>query len=253
MQVRDRVTELLVETLARALALPGEHRLFRSGKLDGLFPSRGGVSGESAQRAMRDGLLERTRTETKGKTEIEWVRIAPRGVEFLHEHESPTSALHALRATLRSNHDAIPIWLDDMRKILQQAESRLAADAAVWQQRLLALEQRVGDTLRRLEAAGPLVPAEVLEAHPWAIDALNHLDRRRQCGAPDDCSLPELFDAVAGHHPTLQLADFHAGLRRLHQRRALRLRPAKAPEEISRPEFALIDLDEMGVCYYAVR
>ena len=36
----DKVTDLLVEVLKQGLAGPGEHRLFRSGKLDGLFPVR---------------------------------------------------------------------------------------------------------------------------------------------------------------------------------------------------------------------
>ena len=251
MEPRDRVTELLVETLAQALAVPGEHRLFRSGKLDGLFPGRIGVSPEAAARAMREGLLERVRLETKGKTEIEWVRIAPAGVEFLHAHESPVQALHALRTVLRTNAAAVPLWLDGMRAVLREMETRLTADASAWQQRLSALEQRVADTLRRLEAAAPLVPPEILQAHPWTVDALNYLDRRRSAGATHDCALPELFAAVVANHPRLDLAEFHEGLRQLHRRRALRLKPAEREEEMNRPEFALVE--EACVCWYAVR
>ena len=64
MEPRDRVTELLVETLAAALARPGEHRLYRSGKLEGLFPNRNAVAVEGAGRATqlgeecREGLRE---------------------------------------------------------------------------------------------------------------------------------------------------------------------------------------------------
>ncbi len=251
MEPRDRVTELLVETLAQAVAMPGEHRLFRSGKLDGLFPARTGHSGEAADRAMREGLLQRVRLETKGKTEIEWVTIAPPGVEFLHQQQSPVQALHALRATLRANHDALPLWLEDLRTTLRQLESRLSAEADAARQRLAALEQRVGETLQRLEAAAPMVSPDVLQSTPWAVDALNYLDRRRTAGAVNDCPLPELFSAVVTHRPGLGLAEFHEGLRRLHRRRALRLRPAQTNEEITRPEFAL--LEDALVCYYAVR
>jgi hypothetical protein len=258
MEPRDRVTELLIETLARALAVSGEHRLFRSGKLDGLFPSRSGPSAEAADRAMRTGLLERARVETKGRTEIEWVCITPAGVEFLHQHESPVSALHRVQASLHANQEAIPCWLESMQRILQEMQTRLSAEAASWQQRLAGLEQRLADTLRRLEAASPLVPPEVLATHPWTLDALNYLDRRRTCmnsargeGQADDCPLPELFDAVRAHHPALTLADFREGLLRLHQRRALRLRPAQPPEVVTRPEFALYD--ELGPYYYAMR
>jgi hypothetical protein len=251
MEPRDRVTEHLVETLAQAVAVPGEHRLFRSGKLDGLFPGRTGHAAEAASRAMREGLLQRVRLETKGKTEIEWVAVTPAGVEFLHRQQSPVEALLSLRAVLLANQEAIPLWLEDMRSTLRQLEAKLTADADAAQRRLAALEQRVGGTLQRLEAASPLVPPDVLQSTPWAVDALNYLDRRRNAGASHDCPLPELFSAVVTNRPALGLSEFHEGLRRLHRRRALRLRPAETPDEITRPEFAL--LEEASVCYYAVR
>jgi hypothetical protein len=191
------------------------------------------------------------RLETKGKTEIEWVGVTPAGIEFLHEHESPVQALHAVRSALRADQEAIPAWLAEMRATLRALESRLTAEADEARQRLCALEKRIGDTLGRLEAASPLVPPEVLQAMPWAIDALNYLDRRRSAGAAHDCPLPELFTAVVTNRPTLALAEFHEGLRRLHRRRAIRLRSAEKDEEMSRPEFAL--LEEARVCYYAVR
>ena len=64
---KDRVTEALLEALRLALCTPGEQRLYKSGKLDGLFPGRAGVNGEAAARTLREGLLEVTRTETRGK------------------------------------------------------------------------------------------------------------------------------------------------------------------------------------------
>jgi hypothetical protein len=83
------------------------------------------------------------------------------------------------------------------------------------------------------------------------VDALNYLDRRRSAGAAGDCPLPELFAAVASHHPQLGLPEFHEGLRQLDQRRAVRLRPANSDEEVTRAEYAL--LAGTSVCYYAVR
>ena len=251
MDATDRVNELLVETLSQALAVPGEHRLFRAGKLEGLFPGKGAASVEAAEFAMREGLFQRVRIETRGKTEIEWVRIAPKGVEFLHAHESPVHALHEMRATLRANQLAIPVWLDAMRSGLRDLEARLGTDAERWLERLNAMDRRIGDTLRRLEAAAPLVPADVLESHPWAIDALNYLDRRAGVGATDACPLPELFAAVAGHHATLSLSGFHEGLRGLRKRRAVLLMPADDPATMTRPEFAMLDAG--GVFYLARR
>jgi hypothetical protein len=231
--------ELLVEVLRQALVGPAEQRLYRSGKLEGLFPSRSGANGLTAQAALRQGLLELVRTETKGKTAIDWVRITPRGVEYLHEHESPVCALRDLQTALRAGRNALPAWLNEMRAGLHALEARLEADAARWDRQLEALETRVGESLRRVEAAGPLLPPEVIRDYPWAIDALNYLDRRRLGGATGECSLPELFAAVRLHHAELSIPVFHDGLRKMHERRALRLRPPGTPEEVSQPEYAL--------------
>lgn len=251
MEMKDRQSDLLLEVLKQALASPGEHRLFRAGKLVGLFPGRTGPSVQAAERALREELLRRTRTEVRGKSEIEWVEITPQGVDFLHRHESPTQALHDLRAALRSNQQSLPVWLAEMTRHLRDLEARLTTEAAQWRVRLESMEQRLNDTLRRLESASPLVPPEVLAGHPWAMDALNYLDRRRAGGGVGGCPLPELFAAVKPLHGDLSLASFHDGLRRLHQRRAIELRPVDDPTSMRQPEFAMLDGD--AVYYLALR
>ena len=70
---------LLLDALRRAVADPGDHRLFRAGKLPGLFPSRAGPSADAAKQAVATGLLEVVRTEAKGKLIAEWVRATPAG------------------------------------------------------------------------------------------------------------------------------------------------------------------------------
>jgi hypothetical protein len=169
----------------------------------------------------------------------------------LHEHESPVHALHELRDALRANQQAVPVWLADMRAGLRALDDRVAADAQKWTQRLEALTRRVEETLKRIDATLPLVPAEVAEAVPWGIDALNYLDRRRNGGAPDDCPLPELFAALVHQHPGLSVTAFHEGLRRLHQRHLLRLQPADGAGDLPQPEYALLDGGK--VLYYAAR
>jgi len=252
-----RVEQSLVEALRQALAEPGEQRLYRSGKLIGLFPSRTGAHGSAAEQAVREGMLEIVRTETKGKSVIEWVRLMPRGVEFLHEHESPFFALQELRATLALNQQSVPAWLVEMRGALQAMDERLAADARKWLERLDTLTRRVDETLRRLEQSAPLLPPEIAESHPWAIDALNYLDRRRLAAGPAAngdgclCPLPELFAALARPHPGLSVHDFHEGLRRLHDRRLIQLQPAASLADLPQPEYAL--LEGAAVLYYAAR
>lgn len=234
----DKQTEILVGALRQALGRSEEQRLYRAGKLEGLFPGRTGPAGDAAQQALREGLIEIVRTETKGKVAIDWARPTPAGVEFLHRHESPVRALHDLRETLQANQQAIPLWLEGLHGDLRQLGEAVASSAARWVEKLEELTRRVDDALRRIEAAAPLVPKELLDGLPWSVDAVNYLDRRRNGGAPDACPLPELFAALVAPHPGLTIGGFHDGLRRLHERRVVRLQPATG--EVVRPEFALL-------------
>jgi hypothetical protein len=246
------VSETLLAALKRALLDPGgEHRLVKAGKLDGLFPGRNGPAGEAAAQALRDGLVEITCTKVKGKTSHDFVRLTARGVDFVHEHESPVHALHELREALRSNQRAIPQWLDDMRGALAALEQRLAADAQKWLQRIDALSRTVDVALKKIESATPPMPAELPAALPWVIDAVNYLDRRQTGGAEGACPFPELFHALVRQHADLSIAAFHEGLRRLNERRVVRLSPAPSPTDLTRPEFALLDRGEL--LYFAAR
>src|SRR4051812_46694180 len=88
-----KVQAALLDGLKTALLGSHEERLYRGGKLPGLFSSRFGATGEAARQALRDGLLEVVRSEVKGKLTINWVRITPEGVDSLHRHESPRAVL----------------------------------------------------------------------------------------------------------------------------------------------------------------
>ncbi len=246
----DKKTQALVEALKRAAAGPAEQRLFRSGKLDGLFPGRGGTNAGAAARAVADGLLEVVRTETKGKTAVEWVRLAPRGVDFLHEHESPVQALRDLRDALRATAEGVPLWLEEMRQKLRALDERLAEDARTWGQALDGLRRRVEEALGRLESLAPRLPDGVVSAYPWAPAALEYLGRRENGGVPGGCPLPELFAALESRHAGLSLSAFHEGLRRMFAQGALRLLPV-AEGDLAQPEYAL--LDGSSVLYFATR
>jgi len=244
----DRITEAVLSALKQAMAGPGEQRLFRSGKIAGLFPSKGGVNAEAAARALREGLLEMVRTEAKGKTVIEWVRLTPRGVNLVHESESSVQVLRELRAELRTNRDGIPAWLARVRQDLLDAGDRVTEEVRKFAQRIEVLAARVDEALQRAQAAEPAVSDGLAQAIPWAADALAYLDRR----PPGDCPLPELFAAVRERHTDLSLMAYQEGLRRLYDRRLLRLKPFAAPaDEMPQPEHAL--LDGSAVFYYAAR
>ena len=93
----EKRTELILDALKPAIAAPGEHRLFRSGKLGGLFASKHGPSAEAAKAALTEGLLDITRTETRGKFLVEWARITSRGIAFVDKHDTPKATLRELK------------------------------------------------------------------------------------------------------------------------------------------------------------
>lgn len=248
----DKITDALVQALKEALAEPGEHRLFRSGKLAGLFPSRSGANAEAAARALRDGLLEVARTETKGKTAVEWVRLTPGGVEFLGAHESPRRAVEQLRAVLQAAREGLPAWQQEVRAELKALADHLAQETERFGRRLEALGRQAEAALARLEQEQAQLPDGVARSVPWAGDALGYLESRRTGGAAGECPLPELFAALQRQHADLSVTAFHEGLRRLQEGRAVRLLPFAAPAvELPQPEFALYD--RAAVFYYVAR
>ena len=248
----DRVEYTVLEALKRALAEPGEQRLYRSGKLPGLFATRTGANAAAAHRAVSEGLLEVVRTEEKGKLTVEWARLTPAGVSFLHAHEAPRAVLEELHAALQTTKAGVPVWLDGMRQEVHALSDRLAVEMDKLMHRLDALSQRVEEALRRTDADVPALADGVARVVPWAADVILHLDRRRQSGAAGDCPLPELFAALRHRRPDVTLSEFHDGLRRLDDLHAISLRPfAGRPEELTEPEYAL--LDGANVLYYATR
>jgi hypothetical protein len=232
-----RHTELLLDALKSALGRPGEHRLFRSGKLPGLFPSKAGTSAEAALFALRDGLLETVRTETRGRLVTEWVKATPKGVAFVHDNDSPKSVLKELKALLDTTRAGLPAWMVEARTDLASLSARFEERAAVVLERLDDLAARVEAALRRAEANPPRIAEPVGKVIPWAVEALEYIDRRATGGAAGECPLPELFHAVRARFPELTLPAFHDGLRRLYDVRAVRLTPMA---EMTEPEYAIV-------------
>jgi hypothetical protein len=235
----DKAIDTLTAALRQALAAPGEQRLFRSGKLPGLFPGRTQAIAEAAARALRDGLLEVVRSEVKGRTTLEWVRITPQGVRFLHDHESPVRAMDELRGVLQGTQEGIPAWLAEIRKHLEDLTTHMTQEVQAIARRLEVLSQRVAEALERCVPSK--LPEEVLQAVPWGQEALDYLNQRRGSGLRAPCPLPELFLAVKTPSRELTLADFHAGLRRLSDRGILRLLGHDNSNGLPEPEHALLE------------
>ncbi|MCI0638171.1 MAG: hypothetical protein L0Y72_25045 [Gemmataceae bacterium] len=246
----DKVTEILVEAL-RLGAEGGEQRLYRTGKVPGLFAARNSLTAEIAARALDDGLLETVRTETKGKTTTEWVRVTSKGVAYLLEHDSPVKVLDELRGLLQANQDGIPNWIADSQRQLAELSQRLTGEVETMGRRLESLAGRVMEALKRIDHLQSPLPEGIAGALPWAHAAVEYLDKRQRSGLPERCPLPDLFAHLKDKETGLSIADFHSGLRRLHDRGRVRLLPHDGVEGPPEPEFAL--LDGAAVFYFAAR
>lgn len=248
----DRDHEVLIQALQTALAHGTDVRLYRSGKFPGLFPSRSGAAAEAATRAVRDGLVEITRTEIKGKASTEWVKLTPKGVEFLHAQTTPLGVLKELRRELASAREGAPTFLAGIQAEWQASAQRMHEQVQRAVQRLDALADRVEEALRRADILGVPLPNGVARTVPWGQTALDYLDQRFEAGAPENCPLPELFTAVRNQFPELSLSDFQDGVRRLHDHHALRLKAFPEPPDcLPEPEHALVE--GAAVLYFATK
>jgi hypothetical protein len=247
----DKAQEILLEALRHGSGASGELRLYRSGKFPGLLPSRTSLHAEAAAQALRDGLIEIVRTETKGKTVTEWVRVTPKGVQFVLDRESPVRAMDELQALLKLNEQGFPGWVEELRYRIDEVGQRFVEEVETLRQRFDHLVGRVHEALKRADKYGPPPAAGAAGAIPWAHDAVEYLERRQASALGGECTLPELFGHLTHKGTELTLRDFHLGLRRLHDRGAVRLLPHEGPDGPSEPEYAL--LDGSLVYWYAAR
>jgi DNA-binding PadR family transcriptional regulator len=239
----DSVGSILLEALRAAAAQPGELRLYRSGKLPGLFPARTTAHAEAATQAVRDGLIEIARTEARGKTTIEYVRVTPRGVDFVLQRDSPARAMDELRDSLALNAEGMPAWIAELRKEFDTLNQRVADEMTRIGQRLDRLAQHVENVLQKAQDERQTAPA------PWTQTALDYLGGRRGMTGQPSCPLPELFGALGARHFDLSIKEFHTGLRRMQADGLLRLLPHIGDGGPPEPEYALPD--DGSVLYYA--
>ncbi|MSQ93528.1 MAG: hypothetical protein EXR98_03110 [Gemmataceae bacterium] len=241
----DRRTLALLDALKLGAMERGEVRLYRRGKLPGMFGQRTRLNADIADQAVKDGLLEMARVETVGKVAVEWVRVTQKGLAFLVDNESPVRALTELSEALALNQQGLPSWAAQMHARIEQLATNFDAEVGAMRNRLEQLSQRVVAAIERLESAW-VVPD--LPATPWAGATIDYLERRRQVGLGTRCPLADLFSAVREKHAELTIKDFHAGLRRMQETKAITLLPSTGNGDTPGAEYAM--LDGTAVYYY---
>jgi hypothetical protein len=222
--------EILLDALKIALSQAGEHRLFRAGRLNGLFPSKHGESGDAAREALSAGLLDHVRTETRGKFFFEWVKSTAKTAGFVAIHDSPKAILRELNDVLGETRAGVPIWLDQAKTELRTLSNQFESRATAMLSRLDSLTLRIDDALRRADAQLPERMGS--QAVRWSELVLKHLDTRRDSGSAE-CPLSELFQVIAMSNPELTVTEFIDGIKRLADVKALTLTRGQDDPEFS--------------------
>jgi len=231
----DKSTPLVLEALGRAAADPEGLPLHGGKSAPGLFAGSPAAK-QAAQRCKDEGLLRSVRTETRGKTAVEFCAITQKGLTFLLSQVSPKQVLEDFIRTL----DARRGQIDQLRDVAS----------------------RIRESLDGLHATATIVLSKIATPAPVGLESSRngsesfsnlitaHLARWHESGQSGDRPLPELFRQVKQASPQLTIGDFHDVLRKLHEHERIYLHPWTGPlHELPEPAIALMIGHE--IAYYA--
>jgi hypothetical protein len=231
----DKSTPLILEALSRAAGEAEGMPLHGGKSVPGLF-STTPAGKQAAQRSKEEGLLRVVRTETKARTLIEFCAITEKGLAYLLDQVNPKRVVEEFVRALENRQAQISDLLDATRRM----ENGLAS--------LKSVAERVLQRVEKPTAVGPTPSTNGNEVWPGAVVA--HLARWQESGAPEDCSLPDLYSHARRIAPHLTIGQFHDGLRKLHQEQQIYLHPWTGPlHELPEPALALLVGHE--IAYYA--
>lgn len=231
----DKPTQLVLAALSRAVAEPGGLPLFGSKSAPGLFAATA-TGRQAAQRCQDEGYLQLVRSETKGKSTVDYYTLSDKGLNYLLSQASPRELLEDLVRALEAR---------------QAQAADLLAVARQMQATLDGLKASAEQVLRQVPPAASVSDGTAAPADDgWKADALAFLSSWHASGASEDCPLPELFRQARQVEPALSIGRFHDGLRQLHDAEQIYLHPWTGPlYAIPEPPLAL--LVGHAVAYFA--
>ncbi len=229
-------SNLIAQALERALTAPAGLPLVTSKQAAGLFPSVA-AGKDAAQEARATGMVRVLRTETKGKTTLEYCTLTEKGLAYLLEQSSPRPVLESLLTAIDACQARIDGWIVDV-----SVNRQYLADVRALAAKVLAHLQKPETTLppwaRNGHAFDPQTRiVELLQAWQGA-------------GKIGDYPLPELYEQARAMSAKLTLGQFHDALRALHDRQTIYLHPWTGPlHELPHPASSLLVGHE--IAYYA--
>lgn len=269
--VADKLTHLIVEALTRAAAEAGGLPLYASKSDPGLFPNTSAAK-PAAQKCLADDLLRVTGTDPKSRSPRDLYGLTEKGWEFLLAAVNPRQVLEDFVRVLETRQGEVGELLATARRMAESLQGLREAVAKVLPVVSAARVQRPTPLTLLPGGRGEPVLACVnrasegeqpassefspsLQKGGWGVGLapelapaiLAHLADHR---GPTDCTLPELFRAVAAAGPAPSIGEFHDCLRELHAGGAVALHSWTGPlYALPEPQYAL--LVGHGIAYYA--
>jgi DNA-binding PadR family transcriptional regulator len=273
--VADKLTQQIVEALARAAAEPAGLPLYSSKSEPGPFPNASSAK-PAAQKCLADDLIRTTGPGAGAKNPRDLYGLTERGWEFLLAAVNPRQVLEDFVRVLEVRQGEVGELLATARRMadslhgLKEAVARVlptVSEARVQKLAPTRYPSTGADALFSIGPAGasaqaspgatPLNDLQLSEQDEGGVGVLCQVDLAptilaRLAGhrGPTDCTLPELFRALAAIGPAPSIGEFHDCLRALHADGALALHSWTGPlYALPEPQFAL--LVGHGIAYYA--
>jgi hypothetical protein len=128
--VADKLTPLILDALARAVADPSGSPLFASRSAPGLFPAVAAAK-PAAHKCIQEGLIRMVRTDGQGKHLREYYAGTPTGLKYLIDHASPKQVLDDFVRLLEERREEVGELLAAVERMAAGIEGMKAAAAAV--------------------------------------------------------------------------------------------------------------------------
>ena len=256
----DKLTPLILDALARAVAEPSGSPLFATKSAPGLFPAVAAAK-PAAHKCLQEGLIRVVRTDGQGKALREYYAGTPDGLKFLIDHSSPKQVLDDFVRLLEERREAVAELLATAERMAAGIDGMRQAAAAVLPRveesklPVSSLRREPGERERHFarpargeEGVALLDPLTDTELCDLLVTRLT--DWGSSAGVPRDCPLPELFRSLSTLDPTPTVGQFHDALRRLHADGRVYLHPWTGPlYALPEPTVALLSGHE--IAYYA--
>lgn len=280
----DKTRALMIDALTHVMSCPEGLPLHGSRSTPGLFPTTA-VGRQAAQQSIQENYF-RPRLLTadsdpgrnpRARQPVELFVPTDKGITFLFSQTSPRQVLEELVKILQQRQCQVAVMVESCK----QMQSNLDALRTSTEEVLLRVVEGTTRSMSHLYRIYRQEPSQPVSSQPGesgngaespsappavktattalataeeraaiAREVMEFLRRWQASGAPEDCSLPELYRQMQSRRALLSVGQFHDVLRGLHDAEQIYLHPWTGPlHELPEPTRALL-VGHM-IAYYA--